>query len=373
MSLPVDRGPEEASLPSGRTARSAQGARWIGALLRSARRLRALLAKEFLQLLRDPRMRFVLVAPPLVQLVLFGYAATFDVRHASVAVVNFDTSQTSRSLLAAIRASGHYTLIVLPDMKQAGAAMDRNEARVILQIPADLAQRREVQLIADGSDPNSAQLIAGELSRLVAQASLAAAGQVPLIRVEERAWFNPNLDDRWYFIPGIMANVIFVSTMMLSAMIVVREREYGTLERLMVTPVGRLEFLVCKLVPVACVGVFDALLIAAVAVGWFEVPLRGGLFSLVAATAVLLLGTEGLGLLASSYAATQQQAMMSAAFFIMPMIVLSGFAFPIRNMPDPLQWLSFVDPLRYYLVVIREIFLKGSGVLDHPFELAMMA
>jgi ABC-2 type transport system permease protein len=345
----------------------------IAGLLRSARRMRALLAKEFLQLLRDPRMRFVLVAPPLIELLLFGYAATFDVRHADVAVVNHDTSQTSRELLAAIRASGHYTLNVLPDMRSASAAVDRNEARVILQIPADLGERRQVQVIADGSDPNSAQLIAGELSRLVAQASLVAARQAPPIVVDERAWFNPNLEDRWYFIPGILANVIFVSTMMLSAMVVVREREFGTLERLLVTPVGRLEFLVCKMLPVACVGIFDALLIAAVAVGWFGVPLRGDLAGVVAATLVLLLGTQGLGLLASTYAATQQQAMMSAAFFIMPMIVLSGFAFPIRNMPALLQWLSWFDPLRYYLVVVRDLFLKGGGMFDHPFEYAMMA
>jgi ABC-2 type transport system permease protein len=345
----------------------------IAAVMRSFRRLRVLLGKEFQQLLRDPRMRFVLVAPPLIQLVLFGYAATFDVRHASVAVVDHDHGPASRALLASIRASGHYTLVMLPDTRRASAAMDRDEVRVILQIPADLAQRRELQLIADGSDPNSAQLIAGELSRLVAQASMAAAGQVPPIRVEERAWFNPNLEDRWYFIPGIMANVIFVSTMMLSAMIVVREREYGTLERLMVTPVGRLEFLVCKLVPVACVGVFDALLIAAVAVGWFEIPLRGSVASLVVATLLLLLGTEGLGLLASTYAATQQQAMMSAAFFIMPMIILSGFAFPIRNMPQALQWLSLADPLRHYLIVVRALFLEGGSVFAHPFELAMLA
>lgn len=345
----------------------------IAALWRSVRRLRVLLAKEFLQLLRDPRMRFVLVAPPLIQLVLFGYAATFDVRHATVAVVDHDGGPASRMLLDSIRASGHYTLRVLPDMHAAAAAMDRDEVRVILQLPADLAQRREVQLIADGSDPNSAQLIAGELSRLVAQASLAGAGQRPPITVEERAWFNPNLEDRWYFIPGIMANVIFVSTLMLSAMIVVREREFGTLERLMVTPVGRFEFLVSKLAPVACVGVLDALLIAAVAVGWFEVPMRGGLGSLVAATLLLLLGTEGLGLLASTYAATQQQAMMSAAFFIMPMIVLSGFAFPIRNMPLALQWLSLADPLRHYLIVIRALFLEGRSVLAHPFELGMLA
>lgn len=342
-------------------------------LLRSLLRMRALLAKEFLQLLRDPRMRFVLVAPPLVELLLFGYAATYDVRQADIAVVNHDATQASRELIASIRATGHYTLAFQPDMRSASAAMDRNEVRVIVQIPPQLGREGRVQVISDGSDPNSAMLISGELSRLVAERSLIRAAQRPAIVVEERAWFNPNLDDRWYFIPGILANVIFVSTMMLSAMVVVREREFGTLERLLVTPVGRLEFLACKLLPVACVGIFDALLIALVAVGWFEVPLRGSLVALLAATLVLLLGTQGIGLLCSSYAATQQQAMMSAAFFLMPMIVLSGFAFPIQNMPEVLQWLSWLDPLRYYLVVVRDVFLKGSGPFDHGFELAVMA
>jgi ABC-2 type transport system permease protein len=167
--------------------------------------------------------------------------------------------------------------------------------------------------------------------------------------------------------------VIFVATMMLSAMVVVREREFGTLERLLVTPVGRLEFLVAKMIPVACVGLFDTLLITAVATGWFGIPLRGELVALVGATLVLLLGTQGLGLLASTYAATQQQAMMWASFFIMPMIVLSGFAFPIHNMPPVLQWLSWLDPLRYYLVVVRDLFLKGGGLASHPFEYGMMA
>ncbi|HKB54792.1 MAG TPA: ABC transporter permease [Ramlibacter sp.] len=341
--------------------------------LRSLVRMRSLLAKEFLQLLRDPRMRFVLVAPPLIELLLFGYAATFDVRHADVAVVDHDGTQVSRELVASIRATGHYTMLFMPDMRRASAAMDRNAVRVIVQIPADLVRVRQVQVIADGSDPNSAMLISAELSRLVAQASLASAGQMPPITVEERAWFNPNLEDRWYFIPGILANVIFVSTMMLSAMIVVREREFGTLERLLVTPVGRLEFLFCKMLPVACVGIFDALLITIVAVTWFEVPLRGSLFALLSATMVLMLGTQGIGLLCSTYASTQQQAMMSAAFFLMPMIVLSGFAFPIQNMPEVLQWLSWADPLRYYLVIVRDVFLKGSGLADHPFEHAMMA
>ena len=258
-------------------------------------------------------------------------------------------------------------------MHSASAAIDRNDVRVILQIPQDLTTRRQVQVIADGSDPNSAQLIAGELTRLVAQASLTKGGQFPRITVEEQAWFNPNLEDRWYYVPGIIANVIFISTMMLSAMIVVREREMGTLERLMVTPIGRVEFLIAKMLPVACVGLFDTLLIAAVAVGWFGVPLRGELLALLAATLVVLLGTQGLGLLTSTYSVTQQQAMMSAAFFIMPMMVLSGFAFPIKNMPEVFQWMSWLDPLRYYLVVIRDLFLKGGGIGSHPFEYAMMA
>jgi ABC-2 type transport system permease protein len=336
-------------------------------------RVRALLGTESLQLLRDPRMRFVLIMPPLIELVLFGYAATYDVRHADVAVVNFDTTQASRDLVASIRATGHYTLTFVPDMKAASAAMDRSQVRVILQIPPGLQQVRKVQVIADGSDPNSAMLISGELSRLVAEASLVRAGQRPAVTVEERAWFNPNLEDRWYFVPGILANVIFVATMMLSAMVVVREREFGTLERLLVTPVGRLEFLFCKMLPVACVGIFDALLITIMAVAWFEVPLRGNVLGLLGATGLLLLGTQGIGLLCSSYANTQQQAMMSAAFFLMPMIVLSGFAFPIRNMPEFLQWLSWADPLRYYLVIVRDVFLKGSGAFDHLFELLMMA
>jgi ABC-2 type transport system permease protein len=342
------------------------------ALARSLRRIAALLRKEFLQLLRDPRMRFVLVAPPLIELLLFGYAATFEVRHAELAVVDRDASPTSRELLAAVRATGRYTLRMQPDLRTASAAMDRGEIRVILQIPPDLARARVVQLIGDGSDPNSAQLIAGELARLIAQWSLARGGEPPRILVEERAWFNPNLDDRWYFVPGIIANVVFLATMMLSAMVVVREREFGTLERLLVTPVGRLEFLLAKMVPVACVGLFDAFLVTVAAIAWFGVPLRGSLPGLAGATLLLLVSTQGLGLLASTQAQTQQQAMMSAAFFIMPMIVLSGFAFPVQNMPQVLQWLSWLDPLRWYLVVIRDLFLQGGGLASHPLELGMM-
>lgn len=345
----------------------------LAALRRAAVRIGALLRKEFLQLLRDRRMRFVLVGPPLMQLVLFGYAATFDVRHADIAVIDRDASQASREMLAAIVASGHYTLRIARDLPEASAQMDRSQVRVILQVPQGYARTHSLQLVADGSDPNSAQLIAAEIVRIVGQSAAASSGKGPAIAVEERAWFNPNLEDRWYFVPGIMANVIFLSTLMLSAMVVVREREFGTLERLMVTPVARAEFLVCKMLPVAVVGVVDALLIAAVAVGWFGVPFEGHVIDLVVATLLMLVSTLGLGLLVSSHAQTQQQAMLSASFFIMPMMVLSGFAFPIRNMPLFLQQLSWLDPLRYYLVVVRDIFLAGAGVGAHPVECLAMA
>jgi ABC-2 type transport system permease protein len=335
-------------------------------------RLRALLAKEFMQLLRDPRMRFTLIVPPLIQLFIFGYAATFDVRHAEVAVVNHDDSQQSRELLSSIVATGHYTLRFVPTLSAASASMDTGAVGVIVQIPARFSEERRIELIADGSDPNTAQLVVAELAQIIGRYAATQANYVPPVTVEERAWFNPNLEDRWFFVPGIMANVLFVSTMMLTAMMVVREREIGTLERLMVTPVGRLEFLIGKMAPVACVGLFDVALITTVALLWFGVPLRGSVVALVLASLVLLANTQGRGLLISSYAATQQQAMLSAMFFIMPMTVLSGFAFPIRNMPQSVQLLTWIDPLRYYLVVVRDIFLKGGGITDHLFEFGMM-
>lgn len=336
------------------------------------RRLSALLRKEFVQLLRDPRMRFTLIVPPLVQLFVFGYAATFDVRHANVAVVDRDGGPQAREVVAAMAATGHYTLHFEPTLTAASRQMDRGDTGVIVQIPANFAARRSIELIADGSDPNTAQLVMAELSQVIARYSALQAGYVQPLAVEERAWFNPNLEDRWFFIPGIMANVLFVSTMMLTAMMVVREREIGTLERLMVTPVGRLEFLLGKMVPVACVGLIDVALITAVALLWFGVPFRGEFLALLLASLALLASTQGLGLLLSSYAGTQQQAMLSAMFFIMPMTMLSGFAFPIRNMPGPVQWLTWINPLRYYLVVVRDIFLKGGGIAEHGFEFTMM-
>lgn len=336
-------------------------------------RLRALLAKEFRQLLRDPRMRFFVVVPPLVQLIIFAYAATFDVREANVAVVDHARTQSTRELLQAMGANGHYTLHPFPDMAAAAAAMDRNQVRAIVRFAPDFPRKRVVQLIADGSDSNSAQLVAGQLKQILRENAASRAGAQPPVTLEERAWYNPNLDDRDFFVPGIIANVVLVATMTLTAMSVVRERELGTLERLRVTPVAKLEFLVGKMIPVAAIGLFDVLLVTSVAVLWFQVPFRGSFAALLLGSLLFLMSTLGLGLLISSYSNTQQQAMLLAFFIIMPAIILSGFAFPIRNMPEAVQPLTYLDPLRYYLVVIRDLFLKGGGVTDHPFHYGMMA
>jgi len=344
----------------------------IDRMMDSSIRLRALLRKEFRLLLRDPRMRFFVVVPPIVQLIIFGYAAAFDVRHAVVGVVDQSQSQLSRELLTAVTATDRFSLRRYANMSEARAAVDRSQIRAVMHIPADFARHPAMQLIADGSDSNSAQIIVGELSQLIREVMAHRSGRHPPIEVEDRAWFNPNLEDRAYFVPGIMANVVLIATLILTAISVVREREMGTLERLLVTPVGRLEFLLGKLIPVGCVGLFDVILISMIAILWFDVPFRGDFFSLIFASLLFLTSSLGLGLLVSSYASTQQQAVLTAFFFVMPMVILSGFAFPIRNMPEWVQLITWLDPLRYFLVIIRDLFLKGGGIYDYPFEFGMM-
>jgi ABC-2 type transport system permease protein len=336
-------------------------------------RLKALLAKEFRQLLRDPRMRFFVVVPPIIQLMVFGYAATYDVRHADVALVDEGPDAVSRALVRDVASTGHFTLHRYADMAAAADAIDKGAVRAVLHFPSDFADRGAVQVVADGSDSNSAQMVAGQLTSALLSAAARSGARPPSVQVVERAWYNPNLDDRIFFVPGIIANVVFVATMSLMAMTVVRERELGTLERLLVTPVGRLEFVLSKMLPVAAVGLFDVALVATVAVAWFGVPFRGSILALFLGAALFLMSSLGLGLLISSYAGTQQQAMLLSFFLIMPAIVLSGFAFPIANMPYGVQLATWLDPLRYFLIVIRDVFLKAGGLSDHLFQFAMMA
>ncbi len=341
-------------------------------LISSLIRLTALTGKEFKQLLRDPRMRFFVIVPPIIQLLIFAYAATFDVHEASVAVLDQSRSPASRDIFSTLEAGEFFQVRHYTNMRAIKQGMDKGEFRAFVIIPADFPTDPKIQLVADGSDSNSALLIVGQVKQTIMDHMLTQTNRQLPIRIEERAWYNKNFDDRTFFVPGIIANVLLISTLILMALSVIRERELGTLERLMVTPISRLEFIVAKILPITAIGLFDVILITVVAIAWFDVPFRGSFLALIIGSLLFLMSTLGLGLLISSYSATQQQALLTAIFFVMPMIILSGFAYPIENMPEAVQVITYLDPLRFYLVVIRDIFLKGGSIMDHNQEYIAM-
>jgi ABC-2 type transport system permease protein len=337
------------------------------------RRVMHLVRKELLELRQDPRLFGIVIVAPVIQLGVLGYAATTDVRDVPIVVVDPDRSSASRGLVARIQASGNFKLMDLVDSTDGiDRWLDRGEAWMALAIPPDygksLAAGRPVtlQVTADGTDANSTNVAIGYIRALVAGYVLDLAGGTaapPPVSVEIRVLFNPELESRDFMVPGIVAMLLLVVTTNLSAMAIVREKEVGTLEQLNVTPLARWELITGKLVPYALIGVVDVVLVLVVAIYWFEVPMLGSIPLLFALSLVFLVCTLGLGLFVSSVSMTQQQAMLTSAFFfIMPMIYLSGFIFPIENMPWWIQPVTYLIPLRYFLVIVRGIFLKGVGL-----------
>jgi len=345
------------------------------------RRVFFLIWKELIELRQDPRLFGVVVIAPILQLVMLGYAATTDIRNVPVVVSDADRSVASRDLIERFRASKNFSVVdIVTGLNDIDPYLERGRAWMALAIPAGYGEAvaagrpAAVQIVADGSDSNSANiglgyatnLVAGYAQQLAASprwtvgARAARGGEItPRIRV----WFNPELESRDFMIPGILALLLLIVTTNLSSMGIVRERELGTLEQLNVTPLRRWELIVGKLLPYGLVGMLDVLLVLAVAIGWFRIPLRGSLWLLLALTVVYLLTTLGLGLFVSTISSTQQQAMMTSMFFfMMPMMYLSGFIFPIENMPAVIQPITYLIPLRYYLVIVRSIFLKGVGL-----------
>jgi ABC-2 type transport system permease protein len=333
-------------------------------------RIRHLIRKEFLELRQEPRLFAVVIIAPILQLTVLGYAATTDVRDVPVVVVDQDRSSESRELVSRFDASQNFVVVDgLASLDEVDAYLDRGDAWMALAIPADYGERLRagqgaaVQVVADGSDANSTNVALGYTGALISSYARELIGTPPLVRSEIRVWFNPSLESRFFMIPGILALVLLVVTTNLSSMAIVREKELGTLEQLNVTPLARWELIVGKLLPYAVLGMLDVLLVIAVAVGWFQVPLRGSLALLLGSCVVYLLSTLGLGLFVSTISHTQQQAMMTASFFfLIPMIFLSGFIFPIENMPSVIQQVTYLIPLRYFLVILRGIFLKGIGL-----------
>jgi ABC-2 type transport system permease protein len=343
-------------------------------------RLGCLVLKEFLELRQDPRLFGLVVVAPIMQLTMLGYAATTDVRDVPVVVADGDRTPASRELVARFDASRNFRIIdTVTTTAEIEPYLEGGRAWLALAIPAgygaDVRAHRSVtvQVIADGTDSNSTTVALGYATGLIggyAQELIEArAGEVSMmagatsgIDARLRIWFNPQLESRHFMIPGVLALVLLVVTANLAAMAIVREKELGTLEQLNVTPLRRWELVTGKLVPYGVIAMIDVLLVVAVAVFWFEIPLRGSFMLLLAMSLLYVLCTLSLGLLISTISDTQQQAMMTATFFFLtPMIYLSGFIFPIENMPAAIQPFTYLIPLRYFLVIVRGIFLKGIG------------
>jgi ABC-2 type transport system permease protein len=343
---------------------------------RMTRAVRHLFVKELIELRADPRLFGIVIIAPILQLTILGYAATTDVKNVPIVFVDPDRSVESRELITRFEASDNFTVVdVLDSTDQIDDWLDGGRAWMALSIQPDYGRRiaggntAAIQVIADGTDSNSTTVALSYARTLVAgyaqELRTERTGVPPLapITVSVRVWFNPDLESRVFMIPGIVAMLLLVITTNLSAMAIVREKELGTLEQLNVTPIARWELILGKLLPYALVGMLDVVLVLIVAIVWFEVPMRGSLLLLFAMSSVYLLTTLGLGLFVSTISATQQQASMTTVFFFLtPMMYLSGFIFPIENMPDWIQPLTFLIPLRYFLVILRGIFLKGVGL-----------
>ena len=356
-------------------------------------RLKQMLIKEFIQVFRDKRTRFVLIAPPIIQMLVFGYAATFEIHHVPTVVLDLDHSQESRELISRFTSSPYFDVQrQLTDYRQLGDLIDQGKATVGLEINAGFAQNLRkgqtapLQVIVDATNSNTALIASGYITQIalgfaqdyqkdrIYRISPQMLEEIPSVQLEPRPLYNPDLRSRWFFVPGVIGSLTLVLVVVLTAFAVVREREIGTLEQIMVTPIRPAEFILGKTLPSFLIGLFDVSLIGTVGTLWFQVPFRGQILVLFAGAVLFLLCMLGVGLLISTVSSTQQQAMVTAFFFIMPAITFSGFGFPISTMPQWLQYLTYLSPLRYFLVVLRGTYLKGAGMgILWPQMLAMAA
>jgi ABC-2 type transport system permease protein len=361
-------------------------------------RIRVIIRKELIQTLREPRMRILLFLPPMIQLLVFGFAVNLDVDHARIAWMDMDRSPLSRDLRARFEGSGRFDVVSMPrnedDVQQ---TLDRGLAQAVVRVlpgfERDVKRGRatEVQVLLDGTNSNTASLISSYAGEIIAEFSGDVMGgqqkvrvltrspnspvalTFPSVKADTRVWFNPDLRSRNYFVPGVVANIIMMVTLMLTALAIVREKEIGTMEQLMVTPIRPIELMLGKTLPFAVVGLLDVVLVSSVALLVFHIPFRGSVLLLLFCASLFLMTTLGAGLFLSTISQTQQQAMMMNFFFSTPAFMLSGFAFPIRNMPVAVQYLTYLNPLRYFMEIVRGIFLKGVGISVLWPQMAAMA
>lgn len=339
-------------------------------------RIRRMTIKELRQLFRDPKTKRVIFVSPILQLILFGYAVNTDVRNVATFVVDHDRTALSRQVVDAFTASGYFRVAGTSDRSaDMESALDHGRASVGLAIPAgfavDLAAGRApaLQLVVDGTNSNTATVASGYAAKIVQElgARLGAARGAPRLRpidLRTRAWFNPSLESRVYNVPAVIGVIVLLMSLLLTAMAVVREREMGTLEQLMVSPLTPSEIMLGKTLPVAGVALVQLVLVTTVALLWFHVPLRGSVPALLLAALLFILAGLSMGLLISTWSSTQQEAFLAMFLFILPAIILSGFLYPIDTMPAVFQELTLLNPLRHFLEVVRSIFLKGAGLTE---------
>ncbi|GJM45473.1 MAG: transport permease protein [Gemmatimonadota bacterium] len=338
---------------------------------RAFERVYEMVRKEFLQVRRDPRLRGVILVAPVIQLVVFGYAVSTDVRMTATVVVDHDRTRASRELIEAFTSSGYFHV---EERARRPAdimnALDAGDAVLGIEIPAGFSSDLEsgvgagVQLLFDGTNSNVASIAQGYAERIVQDygAKRASMTVPPSMELRERAWFNPDLDSRDYNVPAVIGSIMLLVCLLLTSLAVVREREIGTLEQLMVSPLTPFELVAGKTIPFALIGLVNLAIVAAVSILWFDVPFRGSLAVLLFGSILYLLSALGIGLFISTISRTQQEAFMGSFLVFMPAILLSGFMFPVSSMPTIFQWLTLLNPLRHYLEIVRGVFLKGAGI-----------
>ena len=331
----------------------------------------ALMQKEFLALMKDKKSRFTIVIPPIVQLLVFGYAATYDLTYVPLAVYDEDRSAASRELIARFTGSPNFQEVArITRQDRIAPLIDRKEVLVLLHIHPQFTRNlltgktAEVQVIVDGRNSNTAMIALGYVRAIVTRFNLewidTHGGPTPPARLRTRAWYNANLESRWYIVPGIVGLLTLVVTMLVTALSVAREREQGTFDQLLVTPMRPVEILLGKALPGFIIGAAEATIIILLTVFWFQVPLRGDILLLYIGLFLFLMSAIGVGLMISSLSVTQQQGLLGAFMFLVPAIILSGFTTPIANMPAAVQKLTLLNPLRYFMVVIRGVFLEDA-------------
>jgi ABC-2 type transport system permease protein len=339
-------------------------------------RIRELVRKEFIQLLRDKRNRVILFAAPIIMMLVFGYVVNYDIRTIRVAVVDYSHTLESRRFTDAFEGSRIFSIThFLNDERKFENLLLRGLVDMGIKIPQDFAsvirsrQTSPVQIVADGSMSNMASLrmaytssVLDQFNRGMLRELYPQQMQYGRIDMRIRTWYNPNLESQHFFVPGIVAFVVMLISLLLTSIAIIREKEAGTMEQIIVTPLKSYEFILGKTIPYTIISLLQLMVVIVAAIYWFEIPLAGSVLLLFFAACLFLLSTLGIGLFISTISKTQQQAMMTTFFFILPFFMLSGFVFPIANMPEVVQWLTYLNPLRYFLVILRGIFLKGVGL-----------